>query len=277
MSTNELVKKVSKNIKNKLFLIITSVQTIIMGFLFIIQVLRIYVGNEGKFTREICKDYIIQILPAIILWILLIIASFIYYYIKGNPKEKIAKLSNINKLTNLENICPKQSQLDESLDSASLESLDSEYRLLNKEKKNRKTAFIATLVIIIISSVMGLLYLVNPNHFDSTGDVTKQIGSMSIYLLPWVIISFGSLIAYSIYEEYSSKKSIESIKKIITISKQKQAKAIKQENKTISKKVIQIAVLVIAIGLIVVGLINDGDKSVLQKAITICNECIGLG
>ena len=44
---------------------------------------------------------------------------------------------NINKLTNLENICPKQSQLDESLDSASLESLDSEYRLLNKEKKNR--------------------------------------------------------------------------------------------------------------------------------------------
>ena len=277
MSTNELMKKVSKNIKNKLFLIITSVQTIIMGFLFIIQVLRIYVGNEGKFTREICKDYIIQILPAIILWILLIIASFIYYYIKGNPKEKIAKLSNINKLTNLENICPKQSQLDESLDSASLESLDSEYRLLNREKKNRKIAFIATLVIIIISSVMGLLYLVNPSHFDSTGDVTKQIGSMSIYLLPWVILSFGSLIAYSIYEEYSSKKSIESIKKIITISKQKQAKAIKQENKTRAKKVIQLAVLVIAIGLIVVGLLNDGDKSVLQKAITICNECIGLG
>lgn len=277
MSTNVLMKKVSKNLKNKLFLIITSVQTIIMGFLFIIQVLRIYIGNEGKFTREICKDYIIQILPAIILWILLIIASFIYYYIKGNPKEKIAKLSNINKLTNLENICPKQSQLDESLDSASLESLDSEYRLLNKEKKNRKIAFIATLVIIIISSVMGLLYLINPKHFDSTGDVTKQIGSMSIYLLPWVLLSFGSLIAYSIYEEYSCKKSIESIKKIITISKQKQAKAIKQENKTISRKAIQITVLVIAIGLIVVGLLNDGDKSVLQKAITICNECIGLG
>ena len=43
------------------------------------------------------------------------------------------------------------------------------------------------------------------------------------------------------------------------------------------KSIFQLVILVAAIALIVIGLINDGDSSVLQKAITICNECIGLG
>ncbi len=273
MSNNNSEHKVSKNITNKVFLILTSVQTGLMGILFIIQVLRIYIGNEGTFTREICKDYINQILPAIIIWVLLITISFVNSYIKdtnkGSKKEKISKISNITKLHNLENICPSYNS---NLDSEY--KFLKEYKYLEKEKKNRKIGFIITTVIIVICSLLSLGYLVNPNHFDSTGDVTKQIGSMSIYLLPWVIISFGALTCYSVYEEISAKKSIEVIKTIIkTNGKVKNEKKIKKSNKL----VFQIAILVIALGLIVIGLINDGDSSVLQKAITICNECIGLG
>jgi len=272
MSNNNSEHKVSKNITNKVFLILTSVQTGLMGILFIIQVLRIYIGNEGTFTREICKDYINQILPAIIIWILLIIVSFINSYIKdtkGSKKEKISKISNITKLHNLENICPS---FNSNLDSEY--KLLKEYKYLEKEKKNRKIGFIITTVIIVICSLMSLGYLINPNHFDSTGDVTKQIGSMSIYLLPWVIISFGALTCYSVYEEVSAKKSIEVIKTIIKNNgKETKEKIIMKSNKL----VFQVVILVIALGLIVIGLINDGDLSVLQKAITICNECIGLG
>ena len=88
MLSNNKEHKVSKNITNKLFLILTSVQTGLMGILFIIQVLRIYLGNNKTFTREICKDYIMQILPAIIIWILLIIASFVNFYIKDTKNGK---------------------------------------------------------------------------------------------------------------------------------------------------------------------------------------------
>ena len=66
---------------NKLFLILVSIQTIILGILFLIQILRIYYGNDKIFTLDICKKYILQILPVIILWIVLIIFSFIYLQI----------------------------------------------------------------------------------------------------------------------------------------------------------------------------------------------------
>lgn len=273
MLSNNKEHKVSKNITNKLFLILTSVQTGLMGILFIIQVLRIYLGNNKTFTREICKDYIMQILPAIIIWILLIIASFINFYIKdtknGSKKEKISKISNITKLHNLENICPSYNK---NLDSE--HKLSDDYKVLDVEKKNRKIGFIITTSVIVVCSLMSLGYLINPNHFDSTGDITKQIGSMSIYLLPWVVISFGALIGYSVYEEISAKKSIEAIKNIIKVNGTEKREA---KIKKSYKSIFQLVILVAAIALIVIGLINDGDSSVLQKAITICNECIGLG
>ena len=41
---------------DKLFLIIVSIQTILMGILFIVQILRIYYGNNKTFTWEICGE-----------------------------------------------------------------------------------------------------------------------------------------------------------------------------------------------------------------------------
>ena len=66
----------NKNKKlNKVFLIIVSAQTLLMSILFIVQVLRIYIGNNKTFTREICGEYLLQILPVIILWFVIIIVN----------------------------------------------------------------------------------------------------------------------------------------------------------------------------------------------------------
>lgn len=250
---------------NKIFLLIVSIQTILMGILFIIQVLRIYYGNSGTFTREICKEYILQILPVIIIWILLIIGSAVYFNINNYTIKDTAILTQASKLENLERLCPDYS-----------EDLEEEYTLLNSEKKNRKIAWIINIAILAICSIMGLGYLLNVKHFESTGNLMDQAIKMGIHLLPWVIISFISSVIYILYVENSSRKSIEIIKIIMKAKGRKSLNNIKRTNKTI-KLIARISILVIAGVLIIDGINNGGAADVFYKAINICTECIGLG
>ena len=72
----------NKKLLDKIFLIIVSILTILMGLIFIIQVLRIYYGNDKTFTREICSEFLLQMLPVIILWVITVVVSFVYFTIK---------------------------------------------------------------------------------------------------------------------------------------------------------------------------------------------------
>lgn len=241
----------------KIFTIAVSVQTIIMGIFFIIQVLRIYYANNSIYTREICGEYLIQMLPIIIVWILLVVFSALYF---DTVKEKLPKLTSIAKLSYFENICPNS-------------NCDSEYILKNEQKK-RKIALLICFIITIICSLMGLLYLLNGDHFASNDNLSWQAIELAIHLLPWCIIAFGSFIVYVYYEERSAKRSIEVIKEIIKTNG-KSEKVKKENNKKIN--IARIAFIAVAIFLIVFGLINGDANGVLQKAINICTECIGLG
>ena len=156
------------------------------------------------------------------------------------------------------------------------EELKEEYSLLEKQKKNRKIAWIINIAILVVCSIMGLLYLLNVNHFKADGDLMEQAIKMSIHLLPWVIISFISLIVCTIYEEYSSKLSIEIIKEIMKINGRKPLIATLKNN-SLKVNIARISILVIAVVFIITGIFNGGASDVLQKAINICTECIGLG
>lgn len=243
---------------NKIFTIAVSVQTILMGIFFIIQVLRIYYANNSTYTREICGKYLLQMLPVIIIWVLLVLFSAFYF---KKEKEKLPKLTNIGKLIYLENNCPDYT------------NQESEY-ILKSEQKKRKIALIICFIITIVCSLMGLLYLLNGKHFVSNDNLSEQAAKLAIHLLPWCIIAFTSFIIFAYYEEKSARKSIEVIKEIIKSNGK--VKKIKKDNKKIIN-VARIVFIAIAIFLIVFGLINDDATSVLQKAINICTECIGLG
>ena len=203
----------------------------------------------------------------IIIWILVIVVSGVYFFIKNNPNKEIAKVTNITKLNGLMTICPEFTN----------EDLDEEYSLIKNEKKNRKIVWIINIVIVSICSIMGLCYLLNKKHFDASGDLIKQAIDMGIHLLPWCIIGFVCSIITTLYEEYSAKKEVELVKKIIKTDGKKKKEVInsKENNKTIN--IIRVSLLTLSVLLIVVGIFNGGAADVLQKAINICTECIGLG
>lgn len=245
---------------DKLFLIIVSILTILMGVIFIVQVLRIYYGNDKIYTQEICGKFLLEMLPIIILWILMVIVSFLYFSFKKNPDKGFAKVTYAARLKNLEAICP---------------NVEDEYTEIDREKKKRKYAKITSVVIVCICSIMSLGYLLNPKHFDSAGDLTKQAIDMSICLSPWVVIAFGSMIVTTIYEEYSSKKSIDLVKLVIKNNGKKEVEKVKNNNLVIN--VTRGIIIGVSVVLIIVGIFDGGATDVLQKAINICTECIGLG
>ncbi len=250
---------------NKLFLLLVSIQTILMGIVFIMQVLRIYFGNQAVFTSQICGKYLLQILPVILIWILLIILSFIYHKLTNTKEQNLGKITNMGKLKRYEYMCPEDNKENEL------------YKDLAKEINKRKIAWLINIIIIILCSLMGLLYLINVDHFNSEGDLSFQAVQMTIHLIPWVIISFISLIICLYYEESSALKSIEIIKVIIKTEGKQVNKYQKKNNKNKKILIIRLSIMVIAVGFIIHGIINGGVDDVLQKAINICTECIGLG
>lgn len=249
---------------DKVFLLVTSFQTFILGIVFIIQILRIYYGNDKTFTREICGQYILEILPVIILWILIIIGAFIYFNITNFKYKNISKISNVTKLSNLERICP---------DIDDIEVLN---KLKSINKKN-KIAGIIVIVITVISSVMGLGYLLNIKHFDPTGDLSNQAIEMSLHLMPWVIISFSAFIGYSFYKEFNAKLSCDILREVIMISGKVKKEEVESKKRNLIINIAKIGILIVAVVFIVIGISNGGAEDTLQKAINICTECIGLG
>lgn len=249
---------------NKVLMLFTSFQTLLLGIVFIVQLLRIYYGNNKTFTKEICAQYILEILPVIILWVLLIIGSFIYFNITDYKYKNISKISNVTKQANLERVCP------------AIDDVDVKNKLIKLKNKNL-IALIIVIVITVISSIMGLGYLLNIKHFDPTGNLFLQASMMSLHLLPWVIISFGSFIGYAFYKEMNSGYICKILLEVIKTKGKVTYQEIESKRIKTIKLIAQVSIILLAVVFIIIGVNNGGASDTLQKAINICTECIGLG
>lgn len=245
-----------------------SIQTIIMGIAFIIQLCRIYFsGNTGDmYTREICIQFLGEIAVILILWVVLIVICGVYFHIINNYKEARPKVPYVVKRDNLLRIAPKFNN----------DALKEQYNGINLEHRKCQLAHIICLIVLLICAAMGIGYLVNIKHFDSTGNPLAQAKNMGIHLMPWVIIAFLSMIGVVIFEEISAQKTIELLKVVIKNDGRNKVLPLEKNN---NKKLIiaRSIIAVIALSLIVVGIIDGGASDTLQKAIAICTECIGLG
>ena len=85
----------NKKLIDKLCLIIVSILTVLMGLIFIVQVMRIYYGNDKTYTREICGKFLLQMLPIIILWVISVIGTFVYFMFKNNTNPLFYNALNI--------------------------------------------------------------------------------------------------------------------------------------------------------------------------------------
>lgn len=146
-------------------------------------------------------------------------------------------------------------------------------------------------VLIILSVILPLIYLLNPNHFPAefgqyNSEILHGILFYAIALTPLFVFS----IVCAILLERSVLKETALVKK--AIAEYGRADAVEEggeicdkcaltshfkKNKNRIVLGVRIALVAAAVVLITVGALSGGADSVLAKAVKICTECIGLG
>lgn len=255
---------------NKTYKIVTIVITVIsilMGIAFLVQTLRIYTAkNDPIYSRELVGNHLLQILFVIILWIIAVIVGVVFAFLSHPNETKLIKTTHITKLNNIMKLLP---QLDETNEAG---------QVLKKELLKRKIAWYICLVLLVVCLLMSSLYLFNVKHFEYNGNPTKQIIDMVIHILPWIIGGLVVLCIGTIYEEFCAKRAIPYAKSLLSQKGKKEKKVVvESKKKLLILNITRGVILVAAITLIIVGALTGGADGVLQKAINICTECIGLG
>ncbi len=143
-----------------------------------------------------------------------------------------------------------------------------------RQRSIRKIARTVCALICAISFVPAVIVLCDYDSF-TVANLTPALLRVVTALAIGATVSGVLLFALSIIERKSAEKEIEWTKVAISSDEKSDKKAVKNnENKV---KIARLILVGIACALIVIGMTQDGFYDVLQKAIRICTECIGLG
>lgn len=254
----------------------TSVLTIVVGVLFIVQLLRIYYSGPDKpYSYDLVSLRLKEILVPIIVWFCCVLGAIPVWACFPETVKIKATVDEKQTLEKLKGRLPSGTPMDK----------------LQKYEKSRKIGRLICLGVCVVCAVCACVYLFDFSHFpasDGGANVTDEVVKMVGAVLPWVLGCLLACIALSVYEATSVRKETAIVKKVIAETARKgivqkpQKSTEKDEKRHFFQTekglaVIRIAVLACAVAFIVVGVCNGGMKDVFAKAIKICTECIGLG
>ena len=122
-----------------------------------------------------------------------------------------------------------------------------------------------------------LLYMVNGNHFQN-GDLEAMIKALAAQVFPWIILGLALLIVSTVLEGRSIQREYDAIMARIQEEKEAGIRAEPKE-KTPARDymILRLILLTLAVVFIIAGILNGGMTAVVNKAIRICTECVGLG
>lgn len=242
-----------------------SIGTVLLAVLLMVQCAEIYRAGidpsnrtasgvliQDIYSRDRIAARISDIRWAIGLWLALFLAELLARTVHPKEKERMAALPVENRLWLMhQRVVPTAE--------------------MQLETRKRRMAAILCGVVCLVSAGMTALYLCNPAHFASR-DLETVVGTMLRHIAPWIVLAFGTILAFEGYRHRSMLRELEAIKRA-----PKCESAPRAASPRANVLVLQLGLVVAAAGLILAGIYNGGMRDVLVKAINICTECIGLG
>lgn len=249
--------------------IFLSILLIVSGILLMISCYDIYSLGQSPFTYASISAVFskIQIFILITVCAVLIGAVFKIFF---PPEAKKIKPAAFRKAI--------LARLEKKLDKNACD--EKTLLAIKKERILRLSLRIVAAVISAASSIPALLFVFNNENFVK-GDTNASVLSFFMRILSFFLISSGIAIALSYVEEASYKRQTEKIKAALTYAKlggeipvSSCKKCNAEKSALISARIV---IAVIAVAFIVLGIANGGMTAVLEKAVIICQECIGIG
>lgn len=268
-----------------------SILTVLIGMFFIFGSFRIFaVGGyaQGSYSREAVGKVLLILSFPFVIWVAAIIAA---YVIDIKFPAEISKTTHKNDkpaLKRLLQLVPKEAD----------DSLKSELKTVYKEEWARLIVNAICALVYIVCIILGAVYVFNKENFPAE-DLNVEMFGVLFNTLPWLLVSLAATVGGIIYKNYSIKRELAAVKKLVASNKNKAETknpllinpvfgAI-ENVKTFFKKVkgamstkaakwsVRGCVFAVAVTFVVLGIFNNGMQEMMTKAINICTECIGLG
>ncbi len=251
------------------------IMSLVLSFLLILQVCDIYFnGGESPYTAAAIAQHFKSIAFFVVLWVVMVIGGFIIWELfptkdKPVPNDAFYTYDCLKRKLGSKPIV-KSETYDEY----------AKYAWIVFAVK------FAVGVCVGICVVFGLAYLCDSGNFTNQ-DQNKEVAKAALYLLPFVVVSFGLCIGVAVFEKAVIKQQTPRVKQLLKQSVE--GEPVKRTFDEIISKIktffdkqstingMRLGVAVIGTVLLVYGLATGGNAGVLAKAITICRQCIGLG
>ncbi len=249
--------------------------TVVVGALFIWQVLDIYLGGvkEGltsPFTRGLVEERLGVIAVPFWIWIAMIAAGFVLWEVFP-VKEKLAPITDPRYvLKRLQKRLPQEAEGE----------LKSSLGYVKSQNKTLKILRWLLFAIACVYLVYVTVYMCLPSNFPNV-DKTADMLNMAKFLLPFAAAVFIAGVAYTVYYKYAARKMLPHVKKLTAGVKApvaaKQNIVMQIVTHKYFKPGVRIAIACLGVAFVIAGCFNGSVREVLNKAIRICTECIGLG
>lgn len=259
--------------------IVVSAMLVALGILFICSCYSIYKSGSSPFTRQSIGEAFSRIaIPTYLTVSVVVVGAAVNVLM---PKDE-PKLKGKRSMQHL---------VDSLARKVDLGSLDSEIKAkIEKERKNRAVLLNVRAALLTVAAILPLFVLINPARFPAeSGRYNAEILHGILLYLAFLAPAAIFEAVWVIYSDKSLARESEALKEAIKASGALKeahdghhclacrAKEYLEKNKKSVLLGVRIALVGCAILFIVLGVTNGGMADVLNKAIKICTECIGLG
>lgn len=146
---------------------------------------------------------------------------------------------------------------------------------IDRQRSLRKVYRVVCTLLCSVSFIPAIIVLCDYDSF-TVANLTPALLRVVGMLVLGAVISGVLLYVLSVIERRSAEREIEWTK-IALSEADKNAIPNEKSSSENTKKIVRLVLVGVACALIVIGMTQDGFYDVLQKAIRICTECIGLG
>lgn len=261
---------------------VTAALCILAGIFLILACLAIYNGGEGVFSRESVWAAFLVILAPLLLSVLAVIGGFVLSAVLPLPSAK-----GTDKRLFLDRAKAAREWLLDCVDLALVgEEVTS---AMAKEERLRRLLAAGGVFVAAVCAIPPLVYFLTFSNFPNE-DVTAEVLGALYVLLPCLSLAFSFLYAVSHLTSLSYDREcvlLRSAAKAGAVRESDRTKGDGQNSSVLcawfarNEKTVILAlrggVFALAVAFLILGTGNGGMNDVLQKAIRICTECIGLG
>ena len=262
----------TKKLIHTVYTAVLSVMLGILGVLFIISCIGLFLDGENAFTRDSIGDALMKLLVPIIITLLLIIGAPILSAVLPTENVPMKATRDASLALNI----AKRRASGKKFSPECAEGICA-------ERKFRLIFTLAGVILFLISLIYPLIRTFTSTTFTAAGDANVQVMTASAVVIVFLIPTAAYAITMSYVFDKSRRRETALLKEAtvdgevaLPVCECKICTFI-TKNKGVIINVIRCLILALAVVFIILGILNGGMGDVLSKAVKICRECIGLG